>query len=608
MRRRAALQLSLLALSCAEEQEDMRFGGFGFPISGIGFGAPVGGGDVTAPVLASITTNTAGDEITLTYTDASGVLDVASEPATSAYALTSDGAAVALTSLNVTGLTVVLVPAVAIAQGADVRLAYTAPGSGKVQDAAGNAAAAFSATAVTNNSTRTPAVTLSGKTFRWLEAGLGETTTADSGGGASDAGGGGGNYVLDALADQGPGGYNTLQTTSARPRIEDKGFNGRRCFAGDGVDDRVASTGTSIASTRSGTNIAWTRLTTLQAFLQGATLIPWSYGANATSPFMELFFSSTNLFTVRKNAGANVDATSVANSTLDRLMVLVECVGSTISVEVNGVAVISGASFSNGSMTFDRDAMMCLRRNTITNFGPMRVGLDVDINGTISAAEKAELYAYGRKWIASQSAPLLCMTGDSHLNTDIGETSWMTLLQAEFPNATLINNGIVGDTLVNMLSKNATSATIYRYADSNYDAGRSFNVYGNHYGANDIEGVSSRTAVQLRTDQTTWATAVKGRRPSAILVGCTLHKIPSLVGVPAKEAERVAYNTDMRANYLSYGFDYLLDKDLIITEDGGDPAVYDSGDKHLNATGEAYLVNGRFGVDGMKQILQAIGF
>jgi uncharacterized repeat protein (TIGR02059 family) len=574
----------------------------GLAISGIGFAAAGGGGgDVVAPVLSTIANNTAGTTITLTYGEA---LDTGSQPATSAYALVVDGASAAITSLNVTGSTVVITPTKVIVSGSTVTLSYTTPGSNKIQDAAGNASASFAATTVTNNSTVTPATILSGLTFRWLEAGRGETTTADSGGGASDAGGGGGNYVLDALADQSPSAFNMAQTTSSRPRIEDAGMNGRRCFAGDGVDDRLQSTGTSIAASISGVNQSWARWTTLQAFIASATLIPWSMGANATTPFMELFYSALNAYTVRKNVGANVDATG-GTTDLGRHAVYVECQGSTLSIEIDGTQILSPASFSNASMTFDRDALMCLRRNTLTNFAAMRWNLDVMMVGNPSASQKAAMHSYAAQFVAPQTKPLLCMTGDSHLNTDIGETSWMSLLAAAYPNSTFINNGIVGDTLVNMLSKNTATATIYRYADSNYDSNRSKNVFGNHYGANDIEGASSRTAVQLRTDQTTWATAVKGRRPSAILIACTLHKIPSL---PAgKETERVAYNTDMRANYVSYGFDYLLDKDLIITEAGGDASVYDSGDKHLNATGEAYLVNGRFGVDGMSQILTAIG-
>jgi hypothetical protein len=451
----------------------------------------------------------------------------------------------------------------------------------------------------------TPATILVGKTFRWLEVGLGETLTVDSGAGAGDQGGGGGAYVCDALADQSGGGFNVAQTTSARPRKEDAGFNGFPCFAGDAVDDRFQSTGTSIAASVSGVNQPFVRLQVLQAFVGGATLIPWSMGANATTPFQELFFSAANAYTIRKNVGANVDVTG-GTTNLNRHVVITEVLGATASVDVDGVNVVPAAAYSNGSMTFDRDALMCLRRSTITNFAPMRVALDLFIVGTITAQQKADLLTYANRYMAAQTKPLLAMTGDSHTNTDLGETTWMTLAAAYFPGSTFINNGIVGDTLVNMLSKDAVSGLVYRYADSNHDTSRAVCAYGNHYGANDIEGASSRTAIQVRTDQTTWATAVSGRRPTSPRIACTLHKIQ---GLPAgKETTRQDYNTDMRANYLTYGFTHLLDKDLIITETPPDLSVFEADGKHLNATGEGYLFNGRFGVDGMKQILTALGF
>lgn len=451
----------------------------------------------------------------------------------------------------------------------------------------------------------TPATILAGQTFRWLEVGLGETLTADSGAGASDTGSGGGAYVVDALADQGSGGFNMVQTTSARPRKEDRGFNGFPCFAGDAVDDRFQSTGTSIAASVSGVNQPFVRIQVMQAFVQGATLIPWSMGANATTPFQELFFSAANAYTIRKNAGANVDVTG-GTTDLGRHIIVTECQGATASVDVDGVNIIPATAYSNGSMTFDRDAIMCLRRSTLTNFAPMRLALDIFVVGTITAQQKADLVTYASRYTAASTRPLLVMTGDSHTNTDLGETTWMTLAAAYFTGSDFINNGIVGDTLVNMLSKDATSGLVYRYADSNYDANRAVCAYGNHYGANDIEGASSRTAVQVRTDQTTWATAVSGRRATSPRIACTLHQIGSL---PAgKEAERVAYNTDMRANYLSYGFTHLLDKDLLIPEAPSDTSVFEGDQKHLNATGEGYLFSGRFGIDGMQQILTAIGF
>jgi hypothetical protein len=48
---------------------------------------------------------------------------------------------------------------------------------------------------------------------------------------------------------------------------------------------------------------------------------------------------------------------------------------------------------------------------------------------------------------------------------------------------------------------------------------------------------------------------------------------------------RVAFNASPRPNYLAYGFDHLLDKDLLIPEGG--PSVFNGGDKHLNVAIES---------------------
>lgn len=134
----------------------MKFGaGTTLGFAGGGATAP----DVTAPTLVSVATNTAGTTITLTYNEA---LDAASEPATSAYLITSKytrsgyqatDALVTVSSLDVTGSTVVLTLSSAIYETDNIRLSYTPPGSGNVQDVAGNDAAALSYQAVTNSST-----------------------------------------------------------------------------------------------------------------------------------------------------------------------------------------------------------------------------------------------------------------------------------------------------------------------------------------------------------------------------------------------------------------------------------------------------------------------
>jgi uncharacterized repeat protein (TIGR02059 family) len=106
------------------------------------------GSDVTAPTLVSAVINAAGTSLTLTYDEA---LDAASTPASGAFAL--GGTARTVSSVNVTGSTVVLTLSGVIGVGVSVTVSYTAGGA-PIQDVAGNDAANLVAQAVTNNSTQ----------------------------------------------------------------------------------------------------------------------------------------------------------------------------------------------------------------------------------------------------------------------------------------------------------------------------------------------------------------------------------------------------------------------------------------------------------------------
>ena len=82
-----------------------------------------------------------GAVLTLLYDEP---LDPTSRPAGTAYTLTADSVQSNPVSVAIAGSTVTLTFASAPAEGATVTLAYTAPGSNPVKDAAGNAAPAFS--------------------------------------------------------------------------------------------------------------------------------------------------------------------------------------------------------------------------------------------------------------------------------------------------------------------------------------------------------------------------------------------------------------------------------------------------------------------------------
>jgi hypothetical protein len=123
--------------------------------------------DVDAPVFVSAVIPADGMTVTLTYTDASG-LKTTIVPATTDYALT--GTSSTVSSVQVNALTVVLTLDQSVYQGETVTLNYT-PGTNKLQDNAGNLAAALSGESVTNNSTQTgtPAVLNDGNTVAWFD-------------------------------------------------------------------------------------------------------------------------------------------------------------------------------------------------------------------------------------------------------------------------------------------------------------------------------------------------------------------------------------------------------------------------------------------------------
>ena len=108
--------------------------------------------DGVRPALASAATSTDGTGIVLTFSEALS----ATTAEASAFAVTVNGATASLSGTPaVSGTTVTLTPASAVATGDTVTVAYTDPSADNdanaVQDAAGNDAATFEAQAVTNN-------------------------------------------------------------------------------------------------------------------------------------------------------------------------------------------------------------------------------------------------------------------------------------------------------------------------------------------------------------------------------------------------------------------------------------------------------------------------
>jgi len=110
--------------------------------------------DTTAPTFLSAVINSAGTQITLTYSE---TLSASPSPATSAFAVSDSGTAVTVSSVPISGSTITLSLASIINSGRVVTLSYTDPTAGDdvsaIQDFVGNDAASLSSQNVTNNST-----------------------------------------------------------------------------------------------------------------------------------------------------------------------------------------------------------------------------------------------------------------------------------------------------------------------------------------------------------------------------------------------------------------------------------------------------------------------
>lgn len=446
----------------------------------------------------------------------------------------------------------------------------------------------------------TPATILagSGLTFRWYEAGRSETVTE-----VTDVGGGGNSVVEEVTCSAGSG-YTSGATTTARPLIEPGGWNGEVCWRGDGSNDRLVNTNTSIATVIDGNDVPLWRYMEFQA-TAGGTQILWSFGNSAlTTNFLEAFHNVTGTArTVRKNAGSNVDAVGDAFD-LERHWLKWICDGDDVRIWVDGVdvTVTAAPNLNTASVTFDRDCLFCLGRSTFTPFCMGRIKSDLVGDQALTAPLEAELDAYFAARKAANdalTAPMLVMAGDSHTHTDTGETTWATLLAAAYPADTFINNGKPGA----RIELDVVVADLpYAYSHSNFSASRLVNAYVVHYGANDIE--SSRTLAQIKANVQTWTAAIEAAHPGVPIIGCTFHDNAALTA--GEQTVRTDVNADILADPASWGFTHVLNKVGIIPEAATDGTVFDGDGKHLNATGEARLANGHNGFDGMIAIWAAI--
>jgi uncharacterized repeat protein (TIGR02059 family) len=108
--------------------------------------------DTTAPTLSSSAVNSLGTQVVLTYGEALS----ATTAATTAFSVIVAGSSASISSVIASASTVTIAIGTIVKVGNSVTVAYTDPTAGNdanaIQDAGGNDAPSFSATAVTNNS------------------------------------------------------------------------------------------------------------------------------------------------------------------------------------------------------------------------------------------------------------------------------------------------------------------------------------------------------------------------------------------------------------------------------------------------------------------------
>src|SRR5690606_21765598 len=136
--------------------------------------------DTTAPTFVSAETSTDGNSLVLTYDEP---LDAANPPATGNFVVNVNGTPITVSSLTISGSTVTLNLATPVTNGDTITASYNDPTAGNdlnaIQDLAGNDAAGFSNSPVTNTVPATPDTTAPTLTITATDLVLaaGETTS-----------------------------------------------------------------------------------------------------------------------------------------------------------------------------------------------------------------------------------------------------------------------------------------------------------------------------------------------------------------------------------------------------------------------------------------------
>ncbi len=214
------------------------------------------------------------------------------------------------------------------------------------------------------------------------------------------------------------------------------------------------------------------------------------------------------------------------------------------------------------------------------------------MTGAPTAGEEAAMDLYLSKFTTAATAPMLLINGDS-LSTS---NNWQVNFQAAYPNATVVNTAVAGQTLFAY-----GSVWVARDQWSNFDSSRPGNILLTGFGSNDI--VNAQTGANTFSRTQTLISTETAKNPTRKIIVQTIGWRQGLTG--AEETERQAFNTSMRGAYNAASSPYLLDRDVMVTS-ADNPAMYSDG-THLNSTGNDAIWNGRNGATGLHDLIIAAG-
>jgi hypothetical protein len=342
------------------------------------------------------------------------------------------------------------------------------------------------------------------------------------------------------------------------------GFNGFPSIRSNGTTGYLPSTtGAFAAASMSGPFVWYISAQFLAATNEGLFSVGNSGLANN---YFEFYAASTGGKVTALRQGAAI-AKSVIASINDNLRHnwLLEGDDTRLRIERDGVEVAAFATdnFNVGTLVLDQDAFFVLKTNVLAHVGAARFQRRLCY---LKASETPEERAQNYAWLTAGYTPaagrcLLICEGDSTTapETHPGFDPWP--LKMGLTHTTIVNVATGGQRLnAHMLPDQLADV------NSNYASGYAFEAASLLAGSNDYN--NARTGAQVAADHATWAASSKAANPSRKLIASTTPPATTITGT--EDDERQIGNALLIANYLTYGLDALIRRDLIITNTATD--------------------------------------